>query len=124
MGKKMHDVLKISWALNHQYLIVALESTNKENPKRQYKGMGMFGIDSHGKAKTWLFDSWGADAVSVGTGNFEGNKLVINDGNAMFQEERSFEVKGSQMVMNAKGTVKMDGKETPFDQTATYTKVK
>ncbi|QLH43415.1 MAG: hypothetical protein HWD59_12340 [Coxiellaceae bacterium] len=58
--------------------------------------------------------------MSTGTGAFEGNKLVINDGNSMFNETRTFEVKDKELIMTAKGKAKWEGKETAYDQTTVY----
>ena len=81
MGTKMHDVIKISWGLGHQFLIMQLKSNGIDNPKQGYRGMGMFGLDASGKAKTWWFDNWGAENVSTGSGNFDGTTLTLNDSN-------------------------------------------
>lgn len=122
MGKKMHEVMKVRWALNHQYLIIEVKATAAEHPKMKYEGMGIFGVDKDGKAKTFWFDSWGADAAATGTGTFSDNKLEMEDSNAMFKETRTFEIKGKEMVMHAKGTTSWQGKETPFDVTTVYKK--
>jgi hypothetical protein len=121
MGTKMQDELNIRWALNHQFLILDLKTTDPKT-STSYEGMGVFGVDAKGKAKTWWFDSWGAEATSKGTGEFSENKLVMHDGNAMFKEVRSFEIKDNQMTMHAKGTMMWQGKNTPFDMTTVYTK--
>lgn len=121
MGTKMQDELNIRWALNHQFLIMDLKSTDTKN-NMTYEGMGVFGVDAKNKAKTWWFDSWGAETTSKGVGEFSENKLVLHDGNAMFKETRSFEIKGDQMTMHAKGSMTWQGKTTPFDVTTVYTK--
>lgn len=120
MGEKMNDTIKISWSLNHQFLEMELHSKAANNPNNHYEGRGIFGIDQNGKVKAWWFDSWGAPAVATGEGDFQNNQLVINDSNPMFKEERSFQVTGNQMLMHAKGSMNMNGKETPFDQSVTY----
>lgn len=122
MGKKMHEVMKARWGLNHQYLIVELKATGVDQPKMKYEGMGLFGVDSQGKAKTFWFDNWGADAASVGSGEFGDNKLEMKDSNAMLNETRTFEIKGKELIMHAKGTSKWQGKETTFDVTTVYKK--
>lgn len=122
MGKKMHDELKIKWGINHQFLIMKLKAKTTGQPQMKYEGMGVFGVDNHGKLKTWWFDSWGADSMSVGSGSFSDNKLTLSDSNAKFSETRSFEIKGNEMVMNAKGKMLWQGKETPFDNTTVYKK--
>ena len=121
-GKKVHNVLKVRWGLNHQFLIVELKSTGLDNPKIQYEGLGLFGVDAQGKAKTFWFDSWGADDMSNGVGTFGDNKLDMSYSNAMFKETRNFEIKGKEMITHAKGTITANGKETPFEQTAVYKK--
>lgn len=120
MHKKMRSVLKVRWGLGHQFLIVELKATRIDNPKMKYEGLGLFGIDKDGKAKTFWFDNWGVDAMSTGTGEFSDGKLMLTDKNATFKETRSFEVKGNEMFMHAKGTMILGGKETPFDQEVVY----
>jgi hypothetical protein len=44
----------------------------------------------------------------------------LSDSNATSSETRTFTIKGRTMVMHAKGTITMDGKEIPFDNTTTY----
>ena len=123
MGIKMHETIKIHWALNHQYLIMELKASSNQ-PEISYEGMGVFGVTSTGQGKAQWFDSWGADSAAVGTGTFGDNKFVLADGNERFKETRTFEMKGKQMVMHAKGTMTMpDGKTMDFDETVTYKKV-
>lgn len=122
MGKKMREKLDIRWGLDHQFLFVRLEATSIENPAIKYKGLGIFGIDSTGKAKTWWFDNWGASAVSTGEGSFDNNKLTLNDSNPMFQETRNFEINGNTMTMHAKGSMRWQGKDMPFDETTVFKK--
>ena len=121
-GKKMHEVMKARWALNHQYLILEVKGTSVDNPKMKYEGMGIFGLDKDGNARTFWFDSWGGDAAATGTGTFGDNKLELSDSNAQFKETRTLEVKGKEMVMHAKGTMTRDGKEMPFEVTTVYKK--
>lgn len=122
MGTKMSDVIRIRWVLNHQFLVMGLTSTNIAKPSEKYEGMGVFGIDSQGNAKTWWFDSWGADAMSTGTGQFSDNTLTLTDSNAMFSETRTFTIHGNQMTMHAKGTMTWQGKTNQFDTTTVYKK--
>lgn len=122
MGIPMMMNLKIYWDLNHQFLILDLRATGKEDANQTYQGKGLFGVDGQGNAKTWWFDSWGAEGVSIGSGAFSDNKLTINGGNAMYTETRSFLINGTDMVMSAKGTMNMGGKETPFDETIVFKK--
>jgi hypothetical protein len=60
--------------------------------------------------------------MAVGTGTTNANKLMIQDGNALFTETRIFEVQGQQMRMTAKGMMAMNGKQEPFEQTVIYRK--
>lgn len=122
MGIPMAMDLKIYWDINHQFLIIDLRSTGTEDASKTYQGKGLFGLDEKGNAMTWWFDSWGANHVSTGTGAFSENKLTVNSGNAMFTETRSFLVSGNEMVMNGKGTMTMDGKIIPFDETIIFRK--
>lgn len=57
MGTKMEDRLKVSWSLNHQFLIMELQSKSLDNPSIHYEGLGVFGVDQDGHVKTWWFDS-------------------------------------------------------------------
>jgi hypothetical protein len=122
MGTKMNDTLNIQWSLNHQFITMQLAAQGIQQPQNTYEGMGIFGIDSKGAPKTWWFDSWGASAAATGTGKFSGNKLILADSNAMFNEIRTFDINGDKMIMTAKGTMMMDGKKTPFDQQVVYTR--
>lgn len=122
MGKKMHEVMKAHWSLNHQFLMVEVKATPADHPKAKYEGLGLFGVDKDGKAKTFWFDSWGAESSATGSGTFSDNKFEMTDSNAMFKETRSFELKGKELVMRAKGTFMKDGKEEPFDVTTVYKK--
>lgn len=122
MGTKMNDVLTIGWQLNHQFIIMELEATNKNNPSEKYEGMGVMGVDAQGNAKTWWFDSWGAESVSTGTGQFSDNMLTMTDSNSKFNETRTFKINGNQMTMHAKGTMTMNGKQQAFDMTTIYRK--
>jgi len=122
MGSKKHDEVNIDWALNHQYIIMKLMATDVNQPNIKYEGMGVLGVSKNGKVKNWWFDSWGADAMSTGMGVFGDNKLTLIDGNSMFHEIRTFEIKGNEMTMHAKGTMVQNGKKMPFDVTTVYTK--
>jgi hypothetical protein len=120
MGMKMNQEVVMHWGLGHQFLMMEMTATGVNDPKISYSGLGMFGADEKGNLKAWWFDNWGASAMSTGTGAFGDNKITVNDGNEMFKETRTFEVKGDQLVMSAKGTMTYNGKETPFEETATY----
>lgn len=121
-GMKMRDNVKIYWSLNHQFIMMELHSQGVDNPNIRYDGLGIFGADEKGNVKSWWFDNWGANSVATGTGSTHRNKLVIQDSNAMFKETRSFVIEDSEMKMHAKGTMTMNGKETPFSQTVVYKK--
>jgi hypothetical protein len=125
-GKKMHETLKAHWGLNHQFLIVDLKATGVGH-KLQYEGIGYFGVDAQGKAKTLWLDIWGADAIGTGSGNMSmsmsESKLEIDDNNSRFKTKRTIELKGKDIVMNVTGTLTTpEGKEVPFNDTATYTR--
>ncbi len=122
MGTKMKQDVSIHWALNHQYIIMDLKATGVDNPKITYGGMGIFGVDEKGAVKGWWFDDWGAAAMSSGSGKFGDNMFEITDGNDMFKETRTFAVSGSEMTMSAKGSMTMNGQETPFNESAIYKK--
>lgn len=120
MGTKMHDELKVKWDLNHQFIVMELKAKSAAKPEVKFDGMGIFGIDANGNAKTWWFDNWGADSVSTGSGTFGDNILTLTDSNSMLHETRTFEVKGDEMTMHAKGSMTNQGKTTPFDTTTIY----
>lgn len=122
MGKKMNDVMKVSWVLNHQFIMIDLTGTDTKNPKFKYKAIGFSGIDENGKAKTVWLDIWGAKGISTGSGEFGENSLTLTDSSPFFKETRTIEIKGKEMLMHAKGTKTIDGKEIPFDITAVYKK--
>jgi hypothetical protein len=122
MGMKMKQVVKVYWALDHQFIFMDLDATSPDKPDMHFKGHGIFGVDKDGKSKGWWFDNWGADAMSSGEGTFDGNKLIFNDANAMFSETRTFDVNGNQMTMSAKGNYKMNGQDMPFEEKTVYTK--
>lgn len=123
MGHKNRDVLKIRWGLNHQFLIMDLNSTSVSGNYPRYEGMGLIGVDSQGKAKSWWFDNWGAEAAVNGTGDFSDNMLTLTSSNAMMNETRTFEPKGNEMIMHAKGTMTWQGgQQKPFDVTTNYKK--
>jgi hypothetical protein len=122
MGMKMKQEAKIYWALDHQYIFMEVKSVSIENPAATYNGLGIFGLDTKGNAKTWWFDNWGAAATATGEGTFEGDKLIMKDGNDMFSETRIFEVKGNEMTMSAKGTMKMGGQDMPYDESTVFKK--
>jgi hypothetical protein len=122
MGMNMKQEVNIHWALDHQFIFMDLEATSPDKPGMHFTGHGVFGVDKDGKSKGWWFDNWGASAMSSGEGTFEGNKLIFNDANEMFSETRTFEVNGNEMTMSAKGTYKMGGKETPFEEKTVYKK--
>ncbi len=122
MGMKMIDNASVRWAMNHQYIIMEYKSVSKDNPAVSYSGMGIFGVDEKGNAKTWWFDDWGATAMATGSGTFGDNKVDMTDGNTMFKETRTFAVDGNVMTMNAKGSMTMNGQETPFSETSIFKK--
>ena len=122
MGMKMKQDVNIHWDLGHQYIFMELKAVGTTDPNTTYSGFGIFGVDKDGKSKGWWFDNWGASAMSSGEGTFESNKLIFNDGNSMFSETRTFEVNGNEMTMSAKGTMKMGGKDMPFDEKTVYKK--
>ena len=122
MGMPMKEEVSIKWTLNHQFISMELKATAKDNPKITYGGYGLFGVDDKGNLKGWWFDDWGAVAVSTGSGTFGENKMTMNDGNEMFKETRVFEIKNGDIIMSSKGTMTMNGKEMPFDETSTYKK--
>jgi len=122
MGTKMKQDINIHWDLDHQFIFMELKAVGTTNPNIKYSGLGVFGVDYNGKAKVWWFDCWGASSVSTGDGAFEDNRLTVKNGNEMFSETRTFVMNGNEMTMSAKGTMKMSGKEMPYDETVVYKK--
>lgn len=122
MGMKMNETVTVKWGLNHQYVMFDYKAVSKDNPAMSYNGLGIYGVDANGNALGWWFDDWGASAMATGTGTFSENKLEMNSSNAMFKENRVFEVKGSDMTMTAKGTYSVNGKDVSFAETNTYKK--
>jgi len=120
MGMKMKEEVKIYWNLNHQYIFMELKAVGIDNPNVKYSGFGIFGLNKNGNAKAWWFDDWGASSIATGEGTFENDKLILKDGNDMFQETRTFEVKGNELTMSSKGTMNMGGKDMPFDESTVY----
>lgn len=122
MGNKVHKNLKVHWGLNHQFLLLDVKSSNPKDPKMKYDGMGVFTVDADGKAKTFWFDSFGVNSISTGSGTFSDNKLEMTSSNTQMKGTYTFEFKGKDLVMNAKGTEMVNGKETPFEFTTVYKK--
>lgn len=122
MGMKMKQNLNIYWALDHQYIFMELKSTGIDKPEIQYSGLGIFGVDKDGNAKTWWFDNWGAESMASGSGTFGENKVTMTSSNPMYKDTRTFEIKGSEMIMNAASTMNMGGQEMTMNESTTYKK--
>lgn len=123
MGMKMTESLKIYWNLNHQFLFTELKMVGKDNSGIKYSGIGIFGIDKSGNAKTWWFDDWGAEAMATGSGTFGDMKLTMQSTNPMYTEERSFEMKDGAMTSSWNSTMKgKDGKDITMIGTTVYKK--
>jgi len=122
MGTPTRQEVTIEWILNKQFIQMHVKGYNKQSGEMAYEGMGLFGVDAKGDAMGWWFDNWGASAMSTGTGTFKDNMLDFKDANAMFKENRTFETKGSELIMKAKGSYTMKGQEIPFDESTTYKK--
>jgi len=122
MGTPTREETTIEWILNKQFIRMHVKGYNKQTNVMTYEGIGLFGVDAKGDAMGWWFDNWGASAMATGTGIFKDNMLEIKDGNAMFKETRTFETKGNELIMKAKGVYTMNGQEMPFDESTTYKK--
>jgi len=122
MGTPTREETTIEWILNKQYIKMHVKGYNKQTNVLSYEGIGFYGIDMSGNAIGWWFDNWGASNMATGTGVFKDNMLEMKDGNASFKETRTFEVKGNELIMKAKGTYTMNGQEMPFDESTTYKK--
>lgn len=121
-GNKVHKSLKVRWGLNHQFLLLDAKSSNPNDPKMKYDGMGVFTVDTDGKAKTFWFDSFGVNSISTGSGTFSDNKLEMTSANTQMKATYTFEFKGKDLVMHAKGTEMVKDKETPFEFTTVFKK--
>ena len=122
MGTATKEEITIEWILNKQFIKMHVKGFNKQTNEISYEGVGIYGIDKDGNALGWWFDNWGASSIATGTGTFKDNMLEMKDGNAMFKETRTFEVKGNELTMKSKGTYTMSGQEMPFDESSTYKK--
>ena len=122
MGMKMKMEVSVHWDLNHQFLFFNLTSTSTDDPKMAYKGLGIYGVDKNGNAVAWWFDDWGADAVATGTGTFGDNSLHVISSNPNYKDDRTFEMKGGEIVMSASMTMNMGGKEMTMNENITFKK--
>jgi hypothetical protein len=103
---------------------IRTERQEIKNSNNKYEGLGLFGVASKDKIKSWWFDSWGPNTVATGTGTTDNQKLTMNSSNQAFSEERTFEPQGDQLIMHSKGSVEQNGKKIPYDQTVIYKRIK
>lgn len=122
MGMKMKQELNIYWALDHQFIYMELKSISTDKPEISYTGLGIFGVDKDGNAKTWWFDNWGAESMASGSGTFAENKVTMSSSNPMYKDTRTFEIKGTEMIMNATSTMTMGGQEMTMNESTTFKK--
>ena len=123
MGGKQDETLKCYWDLNHQFLIMELESVSQTVPGQIYHGKGVYGVSSDGNAVIWWFDSWGADGVLQSTGTFDGMKITMAGENMWYKDNRTIEWnEDGQMIMKWNGIVKMPTGDMEMSGETVYTK--
>jgi hypothetical protein len=123
MGMKFNDEVKNYWSMNHQYIIMEVTQTSKDNPSMKYSGIGIMGIDKDGNPVMWWFDDWGASAMMSGSGTFDGMKCHMISTNAMGKDDRTVSFKNGDMVMSWVETMKgKDGKEMTMNGETVYKK--
>jgi hypothetical protein len=123
MGTMLDETMVIKWDLNHQFLIMILKSTPKDNSSMGYSGMGIFGVDASGNSKMWWFDDWGVEGMMAGEGSFDGMKLSMSGENASYKDSRTIEWNNDgQMVINWKGVMKMEGEDMTMEGQTIFTK--
>lgn len=123
MGMTMNESVTCYWDLNHQFLIMKLESVSQDNPSQKYTGMGVYGIDAGGKLRSWWFDDWGAGGMMNGTGTFDGMTLHMTGENEMYADDRLFKFNDDgQMIMTWTGTMKLPTGDMTMNGETVYTK--
>ena len=122
MGMTMNETVTCHWDLNHQFLIMKLESVS-EYKSQKYTGMGIYGVDANGNLKSWWFDDWGANGTMVGTGTFDGMTLHMTGENEMYADDRHFKfTDDGQMIMTWKGTMQLPTGDLTMNGETVYTK--
>lgn len=120
MGMKMKDNVKIYWGLSKHFMIMEVTSTSPDGKGMNYNGIAIYGLDKDGNIKAWWFDDWGAEGIMNGTGKFDGNKMNVVSKNEMYSDDRTTEVNGDEMTMNAISTWKENGAEKKMEQKTIY----
>lgn len=116
MGMTMIDNVKCYWDLNHQFLFMEYKSETKDNREMKYSALGIYGVDNEGNAVFWWFDDWGTASVMQGSGTFGDNKFSTFGKTDNYTDERIFNFKEGNVVMNWKGTFKSpDGKDMEME---------
>jgi hypothetical protein len=124
MGTKMNEELVCRMDFNKQYLIVNLTASS-EDKAHAYTGMGIYGSDAEGNVKSWWFDEWGVNNVSMGTGKIDGMKMTIDAKSDKYTMDRSIELTGGNLVMKWTTTFKdNDGQMQTLSGETLYTKQK
>ena len=123
MGDKQDETIKCYWDLNHQFVIMELESVSQSTPGQVYHGKGIYGVNSEGNAVYWWFDDWGADGALQGTGTFDGMKITMTGENMWYKDDRTVTWNADgQMVMNWKGLVKLPTGDMEMSGETVFTK--
>ena len=120
---KFNDEVKDYWSLNHQYIVMEVKQASKDNPNMKFSGMGILGIDKDGNPAMWWFDDWGASAMMIGKGSFDGMTCHMVSTSAWGKDDRVISFKGDNMVMTWNSSMMgKDGKEMTMNGETVYTK--
>ncbi len=123
MGTMMLDNVNCYWDLNHQFLFMEYKSETKDSREMKYSGLGIYGVDTDGNAVFWWFDDWGTSGVMRGTGTFDKNKFTTYGKNDNYTDERTFNFKDGNIIMNWKGTfASQDGQEMSMEGETVFKK--
>ena len=85
--------------------------------------MGVYGSDAEGNVKSWWFDEWGLNTVSMGTGKIDAMKMTIEAKSDAYTMDRSLELTGGNLIMKWTTTFKdKDGQMQTLNGETLYTK--
>ncbi len=108
-GMQFQSNVEINWDLNHQFLMINVSSSAKDNPAMSYEGKGIWAVDENGNFTSWWFDIFGPGNVTTGKGMIEGNVLTVEDRSNQGSSNWTLELKENGAVMKGSGLYK-DGK--------------
>ena len=122
LGVKMNEEIVCRLDYNKQYLIINLTAAS-EDKTHTYSGMGVYGSDAEGNVKSWWFDEWGLNTVSMGTGKIDAMKMTIEAKSEAYTMDRSLELTGGNLIMKWTTTFKdKDGQMQTLSGETLYTK--